>query len=324
MIRSAIYSVPNLFVELVKLCASGFNEFLDKNGPYMAAAISYYSLLSMFPLLLGLLSLFGYLLGSSEFEQRLFSELPKEIPVGADVLTQFFNFLQSTKAVSGLVASIGLLWASLAVFGAIRKSINLIWGIQKTRPFLQERLMDISLMLGASLLLVLSVFATTFEGFFQEILHLLFRGGGPSVNLFWRALSVTVPPILVYITFLILYTWLPNTRVRLRASWLPALGAAAAFSIATVVFVAWLKRFPGYHNIYGTFSAVIALILWIYISSIIMLVGAMMTARYAAFLAAADQKRHLSGLAQSLERVRARPVLLAPSNSPGAGSRGSA
>ena len=103
----------------------------------------------------------------------------------------------------------------------------------------------------------------------------------------------------------------------LREAWLPALGAAIIFSISTLVFVQWLKRFDAYQDVYGTISAVIAFMAWVYVSSIIMLVGAMLTSRYGAFLAARDQRQHLQNLSRSLDRVRTQPVILAAQPSPG-------
>jgi uncharacterized BrkB/YihY/UPF0761 family membrane protein len=89
-----------------------------------------------------------------------------------------------------------------------------------------------------------------------------------------------------------------------------------AFNIATVVLVQWLKQFPAYEEIYGGISAVIALMAWVYVSSIIMLVGAMATSRYSAYLAAHAQQKRLESLSYNLERVRSQPITLAVDPSP--------
>jgi membrane protein len=302
-----------LGVDFIKLCASAFNEFLSKNGPYMAAAISFYSIFSMFPLLLAVLAIFGFLLNSAELQHRLVEEIPRQWPtVDAQLVQTVLNRVNDGKIITSVMATVGLIWTSMTVFGAIRKSTNLIWGIQRTRPFLQERMMDFTLMLGASLLLVISVFTTTVLSFFQEIFMVLAPESGPSSDDFWSRVAISIPPVTMFVTFLIIYTWLPYTRVRLRESWLPALLASIAFNIAAVVFVQWLREFPAYKDVYGGISAVIAFMAWVYVSSIIMLVGAMFTARYAAFLSAVDQRKKLRQLHGSLERIRSQPVVLAP------------
>lgn len=300
-----------LVVEFIRFCASGFNEFLDKNGAYMAASISFYTLFSMFPLMLALLSIFGFLLHSEELQDQLIEEIPKQLPVGEQLVKTFLQNVAEGRIVSSVIAPFALLWASTAVFGAIRKSINIIWGIRKTRPFLQERLIDFGLMFGAASLLVVFVFTTTFLSFFQEIFAVLLPDSPPSGAEFWSLIAFAIPPITIFFSFLIMYMWLPNTVVRLREAWLPALLASVAFNVATIVFVQWLKAFPAVQNVYGAVSAVIALMAWVYVSAIIMLSGALVTTRYAAFLAARDQQKRLDSLSRSLERVRANPVVLA-------------
>ena len=314
----AISFAVRIFTDFIKLCASLFNEYLNKNGPYMAAAISFYALFSMFPLLLAVLAVFGFLLNSEDLQLKLVREIPEQWPaIDAGLVQTVLDRVNDGKVITSVLAVIGLFWASMTVFGAIRKSTNLIFGIQRTRPFLQERLMDFTLMIGASILLVTSVFTTTFFSFFQEIFSVLLPESPPSGDEFWSRVALTIPPISMFFTFMIVYTWLPNTRVRFREAWLPALGAALVFSISTLVFVQWLKRFDAYQDVYGTISAVVAFMGWVYVSSIIMLVGAMLTSRYAAFLAARDQRHRLRELSLSLERVRSQPILLAPQPSPG-------
>lgn len=301
-------------VSFIRLCTDVTNEFLDRNGPYMAAAVSFYALFSLFPLLLALIAISGFLLGSETFQSRLIEGLPEFLPVEGDFVSSVLGKVTSGRAVGSVLASLGLFWASTAVFGAIRKSINNIWGIRKTRPFLQERLMDVTLMLGASMLLLVSVFTTTFLSFFSEIMTVLLPEGAPTGAELWSRLAVVVPPITSFVTFFVLYLWLPNTRVRTRDAWLPALVASAAFEIAKVVFVLYMANFRGYDDVYGAVGAVIALMAWVYVSTIILLVGASLTSRYAEFLARQDQRRRLELLASSLERVRTQAAVVAPAD----------
>ena len=263
----AISFAVRVFTDFIKLCASLFNEYLNKNGPYMAAAISFYALFSMFPLLLAVLAVFGFLLNSEDLQLKLVREIPEQWPaIDAGLVQTVLDRVNDGKVITSVLAVIGLFWASMTVFGAIRKSTNLIFGIQRTRPFLQERLMDFTLMIGASILLVTSVFTTTFFSFFQEIFSVLLPESPPSGDEFWSRVALTIPPISMFFTFMIVYTWLPNTRVRFREAWLPALGAALVFSISTLVFVQWLKRFDAYQDVYGTISAVVAFMGWVYVS----------------------------------------------------------
>jgi len=298
-------------VWLISLIASVFNEFLWKNGPYMAAAVSFYSLLCLFPLILGLMSVFGFFLKIEGFQEQLVAGLHEQIPVIDDrLIADAVRAVADGRVANSVLAVVLLLWAGTAVFGAIRKSTNYIWGITRTRPYLQERAMDFTLMFGASVLLFLSVFTTAILGFFQQIFQVLMADAAPTGEELWRQVAPLVPPLTTYVTFLILYVWLPNTKVALREAWLPALGAALAFEISKIVFVLYLQRFGQVAtSIYGVVAGVIALTVFVFVSAIIFLVGALLTSRYAVYLAIRDQRKRVEALSRDLERLRSTPGL---------------
>jgi membrane protein len=290
----------------IGLCASVFNEFLWRNGPYMAAAVSFYFMLGLFPLILGLISVFGFFLGIGGFEERLVAGLHDQIPVIEDrLIAGAVRAVAEGRIGNSVLAACLLLWAGTAVFGAIRKSTNYIWGITRTRPYLQERAMDFTLMFGASTMLFLSVLTTTFLGFVQQIFQVLMPETVLSGEELWRQIGPLVPPLTTYVAFLILYVWLPNTKVALREAWLPAVGAALAFEITKIVFVLYLQRFGSVaDSIYGVVASVIALTVFIFVSAIIFLVGALLTSRYAEYLAVRDQRKRVEQLSKDLERLR--------------------
>ncbi len=254
--------------------------------------------------MLTLIAVAGFFLEESAgFRDRLIAGIPEVLPVEGDLVANVISNVTSGAAVGSVLALIGLFWASTAVFGAIRKSINNIWGIRRTRPFLQERLMDITLMLGASVALMVSIFATTFLNFISEFTTVLFPNDTVSQN-FWSRVALTLPWATTFVSFFLLYLWLPNTRVRVRAVVMPVLLAGTAFEIAKVVFVIYLGNFRSYADVYGAVGTVIALMAWVYISTIILLVGALLTSRYSIYLDVRDQRDHLQSLSANLERVR--------------------
>ena len=294
-----------------RLVGSISSEFLGLNGPYMAAAVSFYALFSMFPLMLALIAVAGFFLESGGFRDRLIDGIPEILPVEGDLVANVIANVTSGAAVGSILAAIGLFWASTAVFGAIRKSINNIWGIRRRRPFLQERLMDVTLMLAASVALIVSIFATTFLNFLSEFTTVLFANDTVSQG-FWSRVALALPWTTTFVSFFLLYLWLPNTRVRVRDVWLPVLLAGTAFEIAKIVFVIYLGSFRNYADVYGAVSAVVVLMAWVYFSTIILLVGALLTSRYSTYLNLRDQRKHLDSLSASLERIRTNGPVVAP------------
>ena len=306
--------MSRLILFISRFIASNFNEFLGKNGPYMSAAIAYYAFFALFPLSLALIAVFSLVLGIEGFEEQLIEGLRIQIPVLAEAddefLGNFFESISRGRAVGSVIAIIGLFWVSQQVFSAIRKSINVIWGIEKTRPFLTERLMDIALMFGAATLLFASVFITGLLTFFQELSAILLPDAPISDPVLWRQSAVLVPLLLSFFVFLTLYWWLPNTKLRFRDVWPTALAGAAAFEISKVIFIFYLRNASGVAtSIYGGLSTIIVLMIFVYVASIILLAGAMLTSRYAFYLAQSEQKKRNSSLSKSLERIRGTPSL---------------
>jgi membrane protein len=296
----------------VKFVASNFNEFLAKNGPYMSAAIAYYAFFSLFPLSLALIAVFSLFLGIEGFEDQLITGLQEQIPVLAelsetedDFLKNFFDSIKGGRVAGGVVATLGLFWVSQQVFSAIRKSINVIWGINKTRPFLTERLMDIALMFGAATLLFASLLITAGITFIQDLSAIWLPDAPISDPALWQRFAVFIPLVLTFTVFLTLYWWLPNTKLRFKEVWPTALAGAAAFEISKAIFVFYLRNMSGVAtSIYGGVSAIIVLMIFVYVSAIILLVGAMLTSRYAFYLAETEQKKRNRSLSRSLERIR--------------------
>ena len=277
----------------------------------MAAAVSFYALFCMFPLMLALIAVAGFFLESESFRDRLIEGIPEVLPVEGELVANVISNVTKGAAVGSVLAAVGLFWASTAVFGAIRKSINNIWGITRTRGFLRERLIDITLMLGASLALLTSIFATTFLNFISEFTTVLFPNDTVNHN-FWSRVALMLPWATTFVSFFLLYLWLPNTRVRIRDVWLPVLVAGTTFEIGKGVFVVYIGNFRNYADVYGAVGAVIALMAWVYVSTIILLVGALLTSRYAAHLNTRDQRKQLNELSKSLERIRTNEPAVTP------------
>lgn len=293
----------------IKFVASNFNEFLDKNGPYMSAAIAFYAFFALFPLSLALITIFSFFLGIEGFEDDLIQGLETQIPVLGEqpdeFLTNFFQSLRTEREITSVVAVIGLILASKAVFGSIRKSMNTIWGITKTRPFLTEQAMDFTLLVGAALLLIISFSITTIFSYFEDITAIVAPNTPVSANVPWAQIARLSPPVLSFIVFLILYWWLPNTKLRFKEVFPTALLGAAAFEISKGVFILYLQNAAGLANgVYGGVSAIIVLMVFVYVSAIILLVGAQVTSRWAFYLATREQQKQNEALSQNLARIR--------------------
>lgn len=283
-------TVLAVFVGFAGICARAVNDFLGKNGPQLAAAISYYALFSFFPLALAAIFVLSFFLGPDSIE-ALAQRAANQVPVSSKTVNDVLADMVSNRNMAGLAGIIGLLWAGTSVFATIRKGIDATWDIAAPRPFFQARLIDMALMLGASVLMLVSIFSTAALAYLREIVEFITRETHVNGDLLWGKLASLVPPALSFIAFLGMYWFLPNTRVRLREALPGALAATIAFEAVKNGFVWYVRSYSVFTTVYSSVSGIVALLTWVYVSAIILLFGSLITSRYAAHLA--DKEREI-------------------------------
>ncbi len=250
------------------------NEFLADNCPHLAASISYYFLLSLFPMTLAAISIFGIIARSDNVEQRVTDAIVDFMPVSADYVARTIHEVSQYWPTAGIIAIIGFIWAGMAVFNAIRKSLNTAWGIRQPRPFLHERALEFAMMTGLGLLILSSIGISTLQSLGPEITSPLGNWLDSSIA------SVAASTVLIFLGFFFLYRVVPNAHVPWRYAFFGALVSSALFQIVTQLFIWFTGRFTTYHLVYGTLGVIITLMAWTYLSSIIMLFCAKMISKY--------------------------------------------
>ena len=240
---------------------------------HMAAAISYYSILSLFPLLLGLIAILGLFLPSQTVQQELFDFFRRNLPGSVHLLEENINGVIRLRGTLGVLSILGLLWTGSSMFGAVTWSVNRAWDIHRDRPFIQRKLRDIAMALGVGILFLLSLGATTVFIILKsvDVLGITF-----AVDFASRFLGF----LFSIAVFLTIYKFVPNTRTLWRNVWPGALLGAVLFEIAKSLFVLYLNRFANYQSVYGAVAAVIVLLVWIYISAFILILGAEFSSEY--------------------------------------------
>ena len=299
-----LWNVLTGLSDFLGICTRTVNDFLGKNGPQLAAAISYYAFFSLFPLALAIIFGLSFILDPENIEdlaQRVAEQAPVSQKTVSDVLTGTLN----SRGLAGSAGIIGLLWAGTAVFGAIRKGVNATWGITRPRPFLQERLIDISLMLGAAILMIVSISSTAVLAYLREILDIITSETHVNGALFWDRLATLIPPALSFIVFVGVYWFLPNTKVKLKAALPGAVAATIAFEFIKNAFVWYVGNYSVYSTVYGSVGSIVALLTWVYVSAIILLFGSLITYRYTTYRSA--KERQLEDIVE-IARASLQPV----------------
>ena len=231
------------------------------------------------------------------------------IPVSSDFIGETVSSVFRARVVTGIVSILGLLWAATVVFGAIRKGINAAWGITKPRPFLKERLIDFGLVIGAGILLLIVLFSPPTLGIVRGASGVLAPESEYFNHAMWNVIARLILPALAYVTFLVLYKFIPNTSVKLSNVWAGALLASLAFDFANLCFVWYVQNYGHYNLLYGSVGTILATLTWVYLSAIILLLGALVTSRYSTYVESLPEHLHsLKVIWTGFSRVRLRVV----------------
>ena len=260
--------------------------FSDDNGPQMAAAISYYVLFSLFPLVIFTIGVFGLVFQDSDMERRLIEELTGLLPVDAggaqDVENAVRELTGASSGVLGVLGLVGLAWAASAMFAVIRRSLDIAFDLSGRRPFFRQKLVDFGMMALVGVIFLASLGATTTLRVAREaiedtqVLGTLADGLGFG----WGAAGFILLSALSFVAFALLYWLVPATHVRLRHVWPGALLAAVVFEAVKLAFGIYLEHFSRYDLVFGSLGAVIAFLFLVFLGANTFLLGAEMSATY--------------------------------------------
>lgn len=261
-----------------------FREFADDNCSQLAAAISYYVLFSIIPLAIFLTSLFGFVVRDSDIQdeviERLVDTLPVEEGEGRDLVTDTVRGVSRVSGALTLVGVIGMAWSASAMFGAIRKALNIAWDTEVHRPLVQQKLIDLEMVVGVGLLLGASIAGTTALRTLRELSDEALGPLSTGTGFFWSVLPLALPGFLTFLVFLLIYRFVPNVSHRLGDVWPGALLATALFELLKNAFVLYVAEFSNYDVVYGSLGAVMLFLLWTYLSANVLLLGAELASEY--------------------------------------------
>lgn len=251
--------------------------FIADDCLLMAAAIAFFALLSTIPLLLLGTSALGFFLGSSEEAFGQIVMAFKRFFPRATVreIEGILRPLVEKKAIAGGLGLTFLLWGAIAVFETIQGALNTILGKARTRSFFRRQVGAFLMMLGAGILLLLTL-GISWGVLALQALDLSLAGRWPfRMTPLWDLLLFLIPMLLTILLFTFLYMLAPARSVPLKEALIGGLVAGTLWQIAKLAFNWYLFRFAEwYNNIYGVLGGFIVLLLWILYNSLLLLLGA--------------------------------------------------
>ena len=268
----------------IMLVIRTLQEMSDDDATHMAAAISYYALLSLFPLTLGLIAIMSFVQDAPS-PDTITSWVASFLPGSENLVKVNIESVLAVRGTIGLFALVGLFWAGSAIFGGITRSINRAWDVHTDRPLYLSKARQLVMAVLTGLLFLFSTSITTFLRVYERFAEI----NTPFGNMLVGDILVSTTSLvilhassfaLVLMVFLMLYKYMPNTRTYWRYIWLGALVAAILFETTKNLFIIYLNTFTNFANVYGTLAPVVALLLWTYLSGLILILGAELSSEY--------------------------------------------
>jgi membrane protein len=285
--RTSAASETSFFANAFSLLKQTGQEFLQDKGPQLGAALAYYTVFSLAPLILVLLAIVGVIYREdpasawNKITQQMSYFLdPSAIQVVQDIARKAS---QPGKATVATVTGVALaLFGASGVFGQLQDALNTIWGV-KAKPglgiwgFLRSRFLSFAMVAGVCFLLLVSLTIEALLKAFSQYVQSVLPGG------FVVALSVYLifDFAVVVLVFAMIFKFLPDAKIQWRDVWIGAVMTAIFFGIGKWLLGLYLGSGAA-GSAYGPASSLITLLLWIYYSSQILLFGAEFTQVYAA------------------------------------------
>ena len=274
-LRSAdLGRTKGFFVKVTRILLIAFYGFNDDNLPLRASALTFYSLLSLVPVLamaFGIAKGFGF---QKMLERQIVERFSGHEAIMEQLLDAAERLLESTQG--GLIAGIGiaiLFWTVIKLLEHIELAFNLIWSVNTPRTLGRKFSDYLSMMMIAPLLLILSggltVFITTqitviiekvsLLGFFSPIIFFMLQ---------------FLPYAILWLLLSLVYILMPNTKVSIRSGFIGGILAGTAVQTVQWIYITFQVGAARYNAIYGSFAALPLFLIWLQASWMIVLVGA--------------------------------------------------
>ena len=241
-----------------------------------AAALSFYFLLALFPLILFLITILGFFSeAGTELRSELLLTLSRVVPYSASALI-YTTVDEIGQNADGSKLSFGILtalWIASSGMGAISESLNAMYGVKESRPWWKLRLASIGLTIALSVLIISALLLILYGGELGEAVTNYFNQSRDFAT-FWLIAQIPLILVFVFLTFAMIYYFAPNLYNQ-KWYWITpgSIIGILLWLLVSFLFRVYLRHFDSYSATYGALGAVIVLMFWFYLSGVAILIG---------------------------------------------------
>jgi membrane protein len=263
-----------------------FSSWMEDNAMSEGAALAYYSLFSVSPLLVIAVAIAGKVFGDEAARGKVQEQLQGVMGADSaeavqDVLSNVHNSTSGT-LVATILSAVFLVLGAMGVFSELQSALNHIWHVQ-TRPgrtlinFLKDRLLTFIMVVLIGVLVLASLLAVTALQAMARLMAPTALPGGPAL---WILCNEGLSVLILCLLFMMLFKVLPDVIIRWKEVWIGAVVTALLFTLGKYLLGLYLS-WAGFASAYGAFGSVVVVLVWVYYSSLIVLLGAEFTHAYA-------------------------------------------
>jgi len=272
--------------QIWRLLKDTFKEWNEDNASLLAAALAYYTVFSIAPLLILVIAIAGLFFDSADVRQQLIGQIQSLVGnSGAEFLQTVLDNANRPGESSGLIASIVsivlLLVGATGVLVQLQTSLNIVWNVETRSDlgvwsFIHKRLLSFGMILGIGFVLLVSLVASSVIAGFSSY----FQGVMPGLDTLIQLLNFVVSFAITTLLFAMIFKFLPDVEINWGDVWFGAAVTALLFSLGKFLIGLYLGN-SGFSSAYGAAGSVIVLLVWVFYSAQIVFFGAELTQVYA-------------------------------------------
>ena len=269
----------------VNMFRATFRDFMRDDCPRKAAALAFYSIFALPPTLLIIVTIMGMVWGPEAAQGHLSAKLDDFVgPSAAEQLNTMIENANDPRTQTGWAVAIGIagiVFAATGAFAQIQKTLNDAWNVSPEsggiKGTVSKRLMSLVYLLGLGILLVIAVAASTVLSAFQENIQSWISI--PGAQYIFHGVNLIVSIAIFTVLFAAVYKFFPDTEIDWKDVWMGAVVTAILFAVGKFA-IAFYLGFSDKTAAYGAAGSLAALLLWIYYSALIFLLGAEFTQQW--------------------------------------------
>lgn len=251
-------------------------DFLAHDGTIYAAAITFYTLLSIVPFAIFAVAVLGLLIRDPGLQQtvtdKIINLLPADANLDEPVARAVAGLANTESSLVAMTAIFAAGWTASGMFGALRRALNRAFDVPVRRSLVRSRLVDLIAMVVLVLLLLASTLATITLGFIRA--RSIARFDFVWSNSAWSVVFLLLPTVMSFVIFLLAYRWVPSHTLSIRDLWIGALLAAVGFEGLKLGFSWYIAKFANYDAVYGALGGLISFMGFIYAAAALIIFAA--------------------------------------------------